>query len=400
MINTVVFKTKTAIDSHRFPGANLPTWPVAVDIGYSSVKMVSPNRAACIPSYVLENTGTSIDEKVIGSLDRSAIAYRGKDGREFWVGQMALDNMAYYGKDSDTSTSMYVRDRYAQDAFKILAEVGMALGLQENQYGNPENKPVSVQTGLPPKYLSEDAPYIKEAFAGDHEFDLRIGKDNQWHHFSFTVNIGNVNVMSQPMGTLFAIMFDANGGYSPYAKKILQSDSLVFDPGFGTLDLFHCKGGAIIDEPLTRKELGMRAVFERCGELIKENRGLQKAISIDQIESSLYTGIIKGADPAAARKHMPADVNFAEELEQANHEICENAMKLLDEKYNYMSSMDYLVVTGGTGSAWLNQMKNCYGNLTTLHILPGNQNFPNMSNVFANVIGYYMSLYSSMKRTR
>lgn len=396
--NTVSFKTKTLIDPKKGPGSNLPVWPIAVDIGYSGVKMMCANQIACFPSYVIENTGTSIDDKIIGSLSKTAIAYRGSDGREFWVGQMAVDSLTQTGKESDLNSTMYVRDRYSQESYHILAEVGIAMALQDNQYGNPGGKDIFVQTGLPPKYLTEDAPYIKEAFVGEHNFELRFGKNTEWKKYNFVIKENNITVMSQPMGTLFSVVFDNNGGPSTYAQKILQSDSLIFDPGFGTLDIFHVRGGVIADEPLTRNELGMRAVLQRCGEIIKENRNLPKAVTIDQIQASLSTGIIKGADPAAVRRHMPADVEFTKELEDANREICNKAMQLLDEKYNYMSTTDYLVVTGGTGCAWENQIRNYFGNLTSLKILLGNVNDQSLPGIFSNVRGYYMSLLSSLKR--
>ena len=56
---------------------------------------------------------------------------------------------------------------------------------------------------------------------------------------------------------------------------------------------------------------------------------------------------------------------------------------------------NYLVITGGTGAAWYNQIKDHFKDMNTLKIIAGNQN-DNIPFIFSNVRGYYMAMYNKL----
>ena len=65
-----------------------------------------------------------------------------------------------------------------------------------------------------------------------------------------------------------------------------------------------------------------------------------------------------------------------------------NALKLVDYKK--------LIVTGGTGEAWYDQIRTRLKDLPTLSIVPGNQN-DSMPFIYANVRGYYYYRYYELQ---
>ena len=168
MLTTQSFKTKTIMKDKKNP-ASSGTWGIAMDIGYSGVKIYSPTQVAVFPSYA-KKVPLGHSDNVIGTLSSSDIAYRcGED--EYLVGSSAVS--ALRTGDSDSATgSLYSRDRYFTPEYLVLARVALALGMKKNAYGDPEGKKVAVMSGLPPEYLERDKGDLTEVLSGEHSFSV------------------------------------------------------------------------------------------------------------------------------------------------------------------------------------------------------------------------------------
>lgn len=390
MINTQAFKTKTILQPRNNPKTD-NYWGVAIDIGYSSVKLFSPNVIASFPSYAKQVEFGKADNP-IGGLEKTSIAYRDENGNEYFVGASA-QSLIKTG-DSDSSTAMlYVRNRCNSPEFKAITRVGLALGMMKNQYGSPADKILHVQTGLPPEYLKDevDVEDLKSCISGHHEFSIKLGLNN-WMKFSFDVAWENIGVMPQPMGTLVSISTDDNGGKLPEAKKYFSSNVLIIDPGFGTLDTFEIKNH-YVDTSKTWNNLGMLRVMQEMSKMIKDEYG--QIIPVPAMQKVLGDGYFKSKMDKATRsqKNIPA----ADILDKANRMICEEALTALNGFYNYMQDEDYLVITGGTGAAWEQMIRKYYEKAETLKIIPGVFS-DNVPIIFSNVRGYYMTQLNALKK--
>lgn len=385
--NTGDYRTRTIIEARKNPGGNLKSWGVAVDIGYSSVKMFSPNSIACFPAYA-KRVPIGTGDGALGQIGKNVIIYRDSTS-EYFVGQMALDDAS---TTDASAASHFVRDRYNKDDFKVLARTGIALGCMKNQCGDPGKKPVCITTGLPPAYLEEDSGDITAVFAGTHVFSVKVG-NSDWQDFKITIVDTDVSVISQPLGTLFSISMDTNGGMVADAKKYFASNLIVFDPGYGTLDLFTIKNA--FPDPskcVSRDDLGMKAVFERTSQLIEKKYGVKK--SVHELTMAMPKGEIIVGD---RKRHIQKSVPFGEELEQASNEICKEALSFLDSETNYLNNVDYLVITGGTGAAWYKMIAKELSQ-SQINIVKGNVTDPSLDGLFGNVRGYYMSMLTMIKR--
>ena len=65
-----------------------------------------------------------------------------------------------------------------------------------------------------------------------------------------------------------------------------------------------------------------------------------------------------------------------------------------------LSSYRYLIVTGGTGAAWAETIKEKMKGLSTLNICFANTNDTSISIIFSNVRGYYMNRYGILAKER
>ncbi len=376
------YRTKTNF-MERNNGQISGAWEVAIDVGYSAVKVFSPNIVARFPSYA-KRMGETV--QFAWGYPENSILYRDNDTGMVWIiGEKAQELMS----DTDTSdseASLYGRERYFNDIFRVVTRAGLGVAMMDNKFGTPEGQKIVVQTGLPDKYMG-DEQYLKDAMSGHHRFTLKVGK-NDWKEYDFTLDPKDVYVMSQPKGTLFSNCIDRDGKFHRDARTLLSSSVIVFDPGFGTLDIFPIMAG-VVGHGETFPDLGMKRILQETTQKIKEKFGID--IPVPAMQKYLATGVVRYVD----RKKMTSrDYPFADLLKSSSEEICEEAINRMCSVLN-LGEFDYLIVTGGTGAAWFNMIRDRFKEFTTLKILQGNQN-DNLPFVYSNARGYYFYRYNKL----
>lgn len=385
--NTERFKTRTEMIKKN----NLrlgEDYVVALDIGYSAVKGYASNKIYTFPSYARR-----ITDSINSSLHmpkKTDIIYRdSKTGEKWYVGAAAQD-LIVSGDTNDVAEALYGRNRYISPIFHVLIETGIAMGMIENDYDSPEHKELFVQTGLPPAYKKADeAPFIK-AMEGHHSFDLKIGKSD-WKHFEFTLNKNQIDVIEQPIGTLLSIATSNDGRTPREALEFFNSRLLIFDPGFGTLDIIDMNKSDVLGHPPTFDNLGMKRVFAETVSRIYHEYDTE--ISIPELQNYLADGQFTRFNAEEMRSDY---VSFEKILLEENERICLEAIEKVRELYQHLSRHKYLVITGGTGAAWAPIIKNYFSQMQTLKIIMGNQNDPELSSIYSNVRGYYMYRYKKL----
>lgn len=388
--NTIEFKTKSIMKAKKTPQAK-NAWGIAVDTGYSGVKVFAPNGYYSFPS-VTKKVPYGSSDNTIGELGNSDISYRDGAGNEYFIGAKAVADIRATDANSSTA-ALYSRERYATPEYLVITRVGIGLGLLSNQYGERGDRPVYLMTGLPPAYLADDKPELVDTLSGHHEFSLKIGNDKVWREFSFDLPKENIFVMAQPMGTLMAISTDRTGGVVPDAKKYFSSNLLIFDPGFGTLDTFDIANHQVkVETSHTYDDLSMKRVFEETARELREKYDV--SIPVFAMQKALETGTVDKLDKKA---HKSTRIDFTEILERCNAKVCEEALRTIDGEYNYLSGYDYFVVTGGTGEAWLPLIRRYYEGMDGLKVIDGSMN-DDLPAIFNNVRGYYMQLHNLLKQ--
>lgn len=381
-IQTSDFKTKSEILDKKMPRINgnnqyKGKTVVALDIGYSAVKGVSPNKLFIFPSYA-KKTPKGLD--VVGKVSSTDIQLRdNKTGDTWLVGHAAESLMDQSDVDSTTDASLYTRYRYGSDVFKVIASAGLALGLINTGSGND----IYLQTGLPATYKDRDESKLKNSLAGDYDISIKVGA-NAWQHLVFSLDTDHIDVMEQPQGTLCAAAYSKDGEVSAIGKDILKSNSIILDIGFGTEDIFSIRAG-YKNNHNTYPDTGMRAVFDSVIKRLKDEYPAEYKI----FEFQKY--LESGQAPYFDQEEMRMDyVNFTGILEQENRALCEKSVRRLMQEYNNLIDYKYLIVTGGTGESRYEQIQEMLSGLPMLTILPGNVNDETVAFSYSNVIGYYM----------
>lgn len=387
MIHTADFKTKTKFSEikREQPGNY---WPIALDIGYSGVKGISPNATYCFPSFAVKTHG----EMMVGDLSDDDILYCDcETGEEWRIGASAIETITS-DDTNETIDSLYGRNRYYTPMFKVIARAGMAIGMLNNQYGSPVGLTPVLQTGLPPAYMKSDTPLLKDVLSGLHRFKIRVGKSPQWQEFRFELPEENIYVMAQPMGTLFSIVTGINGTTVSDAKKYFNSNVLIFDSGFGTFDVFEIKN-RVISRYNSFDDLGMKRILKETADDIY--RTYKVEIPVPAMQKYLKDGKIKCFDRVQRITRLAP---FDGILERASNKICDEAIEKVMNLYNNLIDHDYLVVTGGTGAAWSEKIRDYFAGMETLTVVSGNKN-EDLPHIFSNVRGYYYFLTGKLKKS-
>ena len=374
------FNTPQEIIEGKYPVKNF--WIIAVDIGFSSVKGLAPNKRFCFPSYVKKMNSSLM------SIDEEDIYYRDKDGT-YLIGTKAQDLV--WADDTNDTDSSFDRNRYFTKEFVILARTAVAIGLMNNEErGNQGQLRPFVQTGLPAAYLTADAPKIKAAFSQPGTYEIKIGS-GKWLQFENTLKSSDINVTSQPAGTLNSILFDDNGEPRKQARQIMEKNIIIADIGFGTFDPYGVVNREkVLEESINN--LGMKRVLEVASEYIYKEFNMD--IKIPQMRKCMKDGYFKIVDiQQMTSKKIPLD-NY---IERACKEVATQAATKLYEMAGYFQDYDILVVTGGTGAAWFDYFKEALAGMEDLKIIPGNDG-NELPIYYANARGYYMSAYRRLRK--
>lgn len=375
-------KTDFIVRENKNPADDV--YLIAMDLGYSAVKVFSPEGVAMFPSYATkdESHGT------VGILSNSDIRYENLDTHEKWiVGSMATDRLS----DDDTNASeevLYGRKRNLDPMFAVIAETGLGLACM-NSGDAYKNRRIVLQTGLPPRYISKgssDSRDLKRLLSGSHHFALTIGQGEPMI-FDMKIEEENIYIMAQPMGTLFSVAVDSQNSFLPEAGSYFNGRVLIFDGGFGTLDFYSIKRN-VIGNYETFSNLGMKRVLEETCKAIRDL--YEQDISVPAMQKNLANGFFVSYDGGV----KAVKVAFGDILEECSRKVCQEAIDKMLQVYK-LQEYDYLIVTGGTGAAWYAQIREYLKDMSTLTIIDGAQN-DTLPAVFANVRGYYMYRYADI----
>ena len=123
--------------------------------------------------------------------------------------------------------------------------------------------------------------------------------------------------------------------------------------------------------------------------MIEENYNV--VIPVPAMQKCLETGVVRYVN----KKNFDSkEYPFDKLLSAANAKVCNEAIERMCGAINLVD-YNYLIITGGTGAAWLYNIRDKFKNFSTLTILNGNQN-DDLSFIYSNVRGYYLYRFNKL----
>lgn len=349
-----------------------------IDIGYSGIKIQSPNNASTIPSIVAREKKDA--PLLVGAED---IRYRDEKERVWYVGSLAKKTLLF-GSTAVKPSTLLGRQRVQSEDFLVQLRIGLFFsklkGLPEGGYDIDE-RPIKVQTGLPPEFIVQDSEELRNKFVGEHKYSVKIGK-RPWVNVRIKLDSKDVFICKQPFGTLMGNVVNMDGVMTN--PTLLKKNVLILDAGFHTTDTFHCIQGTREGLALTWESHSMQEVYQRTCEDILNASSNRADISVYSLEKAFETGVVN----YGATKEP---YNFTKDFYRNLKAVCVELLDELTAAYNGMLNVDVILLTGGTGAAWEKYIRDYYKDTKALEIIlagDGKDAFR------ANVMGYYNMLVS------
>lgn len=381
-MDTKKFRTRQEFCAKQNPKGK--DYIIGLDAGYSGMKGFYENGYFCFPSFVKKLKGD-----IIGGASANDILYRDNStGEMYMIGRTAQD-MISSGDTNDTDGEMFARKRYSTKSFRVLCHTAVALALQ----GRKDNREPIIQTGLPSSYLNEDANALKKALQIPADFSLRVG-EGRWQDFTLKLAPDRIFCdMPQPAGSLYSVLIQNDGKYINDAKAYLYENILVMDIGFGTFDFYGLKN-RVVECKESIDEIGMREVMLHTSKKIMEKTN--EDIRIQALQKVMETGKVVSVDEEELRTE---EISIAPLLQDACSEVFAEAFERAKGITNAFRDYRRIIITGGTGEAWYDQMKAAFANMKTAQIIPGNVN-DHLPFIYSNVRGYYLYRYNLNSRSK
>lgn len=377
MIDTSIFSTRSEYKNSLTNPSAGKKHVIGLDMGYSSPKCVYEHGYFIFPNYVKRLTG-----ELFGELPKDALIHTDEKGNVFIVGDMAMRSLT---EDSVVSEdSMYGRNHYLHPEFKVAFETALGLACWNEDLYDADNESYFLETGLPPSYKS-DEPYLRSAVCGRHKFTL--SKGSVVKNFDITLNDDQVDIMSQPMGTLNSLLFNDDGSYSNLARELMTSNVALMDGGFVTFDKFLIREHQL-EFQNSDASLGMKRILEELRSDIRREYGVN--IAIPAMQKVLRTGKFTVNDMVTM---STKEVDVSEYFERANEKV---AALAFDSIKDYVFGVKYLIMTGGIGEAWKPIFEERLNKLS-IKLLLGNET-TTLPTVLSNARGYYMNRVNMLKR--
>ena len=374
IVDTKKFRTRQEIVPMSNPRAK--DYVIGIDVGYSATKVFYEDGYFVFPSYAKK-----IENGMINVTNEKDIMYRDDETGELYMVGYNAQEMMESTDTNDTDGELFSRKRYTDKRFKIICNTAVAMATASKA----DDRKIVIQTGLPSSYVTGDTPAIKKAFAKHTNFSLKIGA-GAWKTYEPIINEDDIFVMPQPAGALYSVLIKNNGTYTNDARTMLSGNVLIMDVGFGTFDFYGIKNRSIVCKE-SIDQIGMREVLDKTTKKIMDE--LHEDIRVAAFQKNLESGIVVCIN----EEEMETDEKSIEPyLEAASKEILKEAMDKAKSVTDAFRGYQYIVVDGGTGEAWYEDIKQWLSKMKTLKVMPSNFN-DHLPMIYSNARGYYMYRY-------
>ena len=368
---------RTRQEEKRLTNPKGKKYIVALDLGYSGTKIYIESGYICFPSYAKK-----IEHGMMVISDEKDIFYRDETGL-YMVGYNA-QNMTDAMSTNDTDGELFSRKRYADKRFKIITNVALALAIRRKN----DNRDVFIETGLPSSYMN-DSDALKKAICKPAEFEIKRGS-GEWESYKLEFTDNQVDVIPQPSGALYSVMTKSDGQFIDNVKEIIAGNTLIMDIGFGTFDFYGLKN-RMIECKDSSDEIGMRKVLESTSKKILDDTGEEIRVA------SMQRKLEEGKFEAVNEDDLTSETkSISPYLEKATDEVFNEAMNKAKSVTNSFRGYNNLIISGGTGEAWFDKIKDRLKGMKTLKVIPANIN-DHEPLIYAVARGYYLYCYRTLE---
>ena len=372
---------------------------LAIDPGFDSFKVVANGKTFKFPSNVIETDERKMSDY---NLREDFMLYKDCFGTTYRVGQYARE-LIFQNKDvkerSREVEEFYTEQRFTSGDFQVSLRAAIALALEKEGLPSHYDGTIYVMVALPHSCRARYTPAVVGATAGHHTFSMRLGQGYE-KEYSFTIGDKNVMTVSQTIASILGETSDDHGKINRDKFFYLSNGpTLVLDGGYYTMGIVEVSKGGSVDDSKTESDV-RHAMRNVNSQVAREVRKVRSDIEHYQVEYLLHQndGVIRYMQDGKAQT-----LDLKSLREQKIRAVCGDFARYLDEKYNHLLDVRYVLVTGGTGAAFYPHLLAHFeksGVMDREHILLASSSLCGIENPieFSIVVGAYKGLMGKLKK--
>ena len=313
---------------------------IAIDIGYHSTKAVGPNGLVRFASIV----GTPDESRFTLNGDTTIVM---TSPHRRLVGE-DVENQSLY------QTRWQTRDWINTPEYLTLFHAALS-GLTTATQVN-----VNLITGLPVRYYTADRDLLKTTLQQTHRF-------TRLNHHAQTINISNVKIIPQNIGTYLQVALDDSGRPVDDHDLINQPVGII-DIGSHTTNLSVIQKFTELPQDSTSIEAGAWKLARQVSHALDQkypdlNLTGHKLLTAIRIKTILYYG---------------EKIDISPIIDAATTDLAQEILTIAKERWSRAAHLYRILITGGGSLLLSDQIKNHYRHAHQVN-----------NPVFANVVGYY-----------
>lgn len=382
---------------------------IALDPGFNGGKIVVNQQLFILPSAIKDIT-EELHKYPIIPRDKNHVRLKFND-RIYLVGDYASKSLLNEDNNNadDEKNDLYNIAKFGTELFHagLIAMLGYGLYKYEEysiekDIENPfkiseiDKWELCVGVALPHEFQDDIwNKHVKKYLHDKHNFTLHIGADLEIN-YNFELKEENCVYNSQAVCALISVITDDFGNATDNTKSILDYlPVLVLDGGYKTFGMFKLSKDRSIGNAESNTKYAMHNIHEDVAAIIRKDNENIKSYMIEEYYNT--NELIYYQDENGEFK--------SHNVREIRDEITEKtAKKLIDYlviKYNKLLDIKMIVVSGGTGAAYYDYIKDFADkrpNLKGKTILTDvGFNGEKCDPVYAIAIGLYKAMISSMQ---
>ena len=383
---------------------------ISVDPGYDATKVCVNGIIFKIPACVIDITGKT--GNYIGNKKKGFILSSYIEGKECLVGEQARMLLMEPDVQKIQNQKSGMLDSYekfeTQDSeINIMTSIGIALIEYEKlctskeilpalDLSKPidENSPLEIYlaVALPNDALNETWSTVKQQVVGRHRFSLET--EEKKYQLDFVIKKENCMANSQVVAALIGSVSDDVGVILD--DELDELPVLVIDGGSKTIGDFKLTKNLMVESASSNTDFAMENINKKVAEIINEQ------YNREDIRSYNIKNILEDGGQLVYENGETTDVVDVQQIVAVETKsMCERYIEYLNNKYNKLLDIKKILVYGGTGAAYYEQILN-YVNNHKKH-LQGKVHLANykfigqqIDPVFAVCIGMYKTLHAQV----
>lgn len=326
---------------------------VSIDPGFDNMKVIANGQHYKFPFNAVET-----DERKMSDYGRrdGFILYKDESGTTWRVGQYArgliFDNKEQQ-KQAEKMRGFYTEERFTSNEFMVGLRTALAMAINKaGLYDCQASLDIRLIVALPHSCRAKFSSTIVGAAAGEHSFFMRFD-DSQEKAYRFTIQESNVYTISQTIAAILGETSDDNGNINEQKFFYLSNGpTLVIDGGYYTVGLVPVSRGGSVDDARAESDTGhaMKMVNVAVEQEITSQRPDIKHYSIEYLLTQ-DDGHVRYLENGKART-----IDLAAIRSEKIQEVCAHFAGYLNKKYNNLLDFKYVLVTGGTGACFYQQL--------------------------------------------